>query len=77
VVERAYVSAGDAPTYDPAHLIPVGIYGPGTIWDTETPQVQLRVGQRVYFDKPIIVEKGMAFVIITDRRKKTEGSQKK
>jgi hypothetical protein len=75
VVSTAYISAGDAPKYDPADLLPVCIYGSGKIWDHETP-VQLRVGQRVFIEEPIIVDAGMIFVIITQRQKST-GSRKK
>jgi hypothetical protein len=63
VVSRAYIEAGGAPAY----LIPVRISGPGTVWDESTPAVKLKIGQRVYFDKLIIVERGMDFVIITAR----------
>jgi len=76
VVSRAYVSAGDDPAYEPAHLIPISITGPGTIWDANSPAVHLRVGQRVYFNKPIIVAEGMVFVVITDRPKAKGGPGK-
>jgi hypothetical protein len=76
VVSTAYVSAGDAPTYDPAHLLPVWIYGSGKIWDAETPAVQLRIGQRVSIKEPIIVDGGMIFLIITERRKSTSSAKK-
>jgi hypothetical protein len=71
----AYVSAGDAPEYEAAHLIPVGIEGKGAVWDDEN-SVELKVGQRVYINKPIAVEKGMIFVIVTDRPKATHPPRK-
>ncbi len=64
------MSAGDAPEYEPAHLIPVGIHGKGAVCDDEI-SVKLKVGQRVYINKPIVVDKGMIFVIVTDRGKAT------
>lgn len=63
MVSRAYIEAGGAP----AHLIPVRISGSGMVYDESTPAMELRIGQRVYFDKPIIVDGGMDFVLITAR----------
>jgi len=60
VVSTAHVGTGTAPSY----LIPVRIEGLGTVWDTSTSEVTLKVGQRVYFDKPIIVEEGLDFLLI-------------
>ncbi|KAG4430262.1 hypothetical protein IFR05_014258 [Cadophora sp. M221] len=63
MASRGYVDPGA-----PAHLIPIRIEkAPGAVYDTTTNQVKLDVGQRVYFEDPIIVESGMDFLLVVAR----------
>ena len=55
------------------HLIPFRIDGSGIVWDTSKAEITLRVGQRLYLDKPIIIEQGMDFLFIT--RQVLEGNR--
>jgi len=63
VVTRVHLESAGVP----AHLIPVRIEGFGAVWDFETPALCLKVGQKLYFDKPIVVEACMDFILITSR----------